>query len=417
MGRTTVEQSTNSYIVTNRLAHPEALNERELNSLAGKLLETLIPVITETTKKGMILKSAIVDMIPLRAYFSGIVTREMFLNVVMQLIDIVQDCKKSFMNENNLMLDFDYIFLHPRTKKLKCIFWPIVNNQNQHIASEFFKDLPFRVIFSKHEDHGYVSNYLQFFQQQHAPFSINSFEKLILEMTGKSVEGKSFLPTDSVQLENSKNPSNKLAGEKGNTGNIACNSFGQQNRATVPNLVQSRDCAKCGSTNKEDANFCVSCGSPFHLEKERLVESFVAVKIDPVSQAHGGTNTQTFSETTVLGAEDFDSGTTVLDADSLEEPSYPYLIREKSQEKISVDKPSFRIGKERRYCDYFIGDNNAVSRSHADILTKAGRYYIVDNNSTNKTYVDGRTVPVQKEVEIFSGTKLRLANEDFVFYI
>lgn len=416
MGRTTVEQSTNSYIVTNRLAHPEALNERELNSLAGKLLETLIPVNTETTKKGIILKSAIVDMIPLQAYFSGIVTKKIFLDVVMQLIDIVQDCKKSFMNENNLMLDFDYIFLHPRTKKLKCIFWPIVNNQNQHIPSEFFKDLPFRVVFSKHEDHGYVSNYLQFFQQ-HAPFSINGFEKLIFEMTGKSVEDKSFLPTDSVRLESSKNPSNKLSGEKGNTGNIAYNPFGQQERATVSKHAQSSACPRCSSISDENANFCVSCGSPLNVEKERLVESLVEVKVDPTPQTPGISETQTFSETTVLGAEDYDNGTTVLGADDLDEPTFPYLIREKTQEKILVGKPSFRIGKERMYCDYFVADNNAVSRSHADILTKSGRYYIVDHNSTNKTYVDGRVVPVQKEVEIFSGSKLRLANEDFVFYI
>lgn len=415
MGRTTVEQSTNSYIVTNRLAHPEAINERELNSIAGKLLETLIPVNTETTKKGIILKSAIVDMIPLQAYFSGIVTKKMFLDVVMQLIDIVQESKKNLMNENNLMLDFDYIFLNPRTKKLKCIFWPIVNNQNPQIPSEFFKDLPFRVVFTKHEDHGYVTNYLQFFQN-HAPFSINGFEKLIFELTGKSIEDKSYLPTDSVRLHGNKNQSNKLAGEKGNTGNIAYNPFGQQNRAIVPEKPKtSTPCPKCGGVNDEIANFCVSCGSPLMGGKENAHEPLVAVNIDPIPQSQ--TKTQTFSETTVLGAEGFDNGTTVLGAEALEEPTFPYLIREKNQEKILVDKPSFRIGKERRYCDYFVADNNAVSRSHADILTKAGRYYIVDNNSTNKTYVDGRVVPVQKEVEIFSGTKLKLANEEFVFYI
>ncbi|MEW8985779.1 MAG: FHA domain-containing protein [Bacillus sp. (in: firmicutes)] len=415
MGRTTVEQSTNSYIVTNRLVQPEAINERELNSIAGKLLETLIPVNTETTKKGIVLKSAIVDMIPLQAYFSGVVTKKMFLDVAMQLIDIVQECKKNLMNENNLMLDFDYIFLNPRTKKLKCIFWPIVDNQNPHIPSEFFKDFPFRVVFTKHENHAYVTNYLQFFQN-HAPFSIYGFEKLILELTDKSIEDKSYLPTDSVRLHGNKNQSNKLAGEKGNTGNIAYNPFGQQNHATLPEKSKSSaPCPKCGGVNDETANFCVSCGSPLMVGKENVLEPLAAVKIDPSPQTK--TKTRTFSETTVLCAEGFDNGTTVLGAEALEEPTFPYLIREKTQEKILVDKPSFRIGKERRYCDYFVADNNAVSRSHADILTKAGRYYIVDNNSTNKTYVDGRVVPVQKEIEIFSGTKLKLANEEFAFYI
>ena len=110
-------------------------------------------------------------------------------------------------------------------------------------------------------------------------------------------------------------------------------------------------------------------------------------------------------------------GTTVLGSEELDTPNFPYLIRNKNNEKIMVDKPSFRIGKERKYSDYFVSDNNAVSRSHADIITREKRYYIIDLNSTNKTYVDGRAIAIEKEIEIFDGTKLRLANEDFVFYI
>ena len=38
---------------------------------------------------------------------------------------------------------------------------------------------------------------------------------------------------------------------------------------------------------------------------------------------------------------------------------------------------------------YFIGDNTAVSRSHANIITREGRCFILDTNSTNHTYVNG----------------------------
>ena len=86
-------------------------------------------------------------------------------------------------------------------------------------------------------------------------------------------------------------------------------------------------------------------------------------------------------------------------------------------EKISVNKPSFRIGAERKYVDYWVSDNSTVSRSHADIITKDKRYYIIDLNSTNKTYVDNRAIAIQKEVELFNGTRIRLSNEDFVFYV
>ena len=127
-------------------------------------------------------------------------------------------------------------------------------------------------------------------------------------------------------------------------------------------------------------------------------------------------NTQGLSDgTTVLGADP--GGTTVLGSEELYTPSYPYLIRDKTNEKISVNKPSFRIGSERKYVDYWVNDNSTVSRSHADIITREKRYFIIDLNSTNKTYVDGRAIAVEKEVELFSGTKVRLSNEDFTFEI
>lgn len=137
-------------------------------------------------------------------------------------------------------------------------------------------------------------------------------------------------------------------------------------------------CSACGNVNSENTKFCIFCGN----------------KLEQPQPEPGG-----------------------YDYIPAPMPSFPYLVREKTNEKIDINKPSFRLGKERRYCDYFVADNNAVSRSHADIVTKGNRYFIIDNNSTNKTYVDFRAIPILQEVEIFSGTKIRLGNEDFTFYI
>ena len=95
---------------------------------------------------------------------------------------------------------------------------------------------------------------------------------------------------------------------------------------------------------------------------------------------------------------------------------YPTLFRVLTQETISVNKPVFRLGKERSYTDYFVSNNNAVSRSHADIITRESRCYVVDLNSKNRTYINDIPIPVQQETEIRDGDKLRLANEDFIFY-
>lgn len=73
------------------------------------------------------------------------------------------------------------------------------------------------------------------------------------------------------------------------------------------------------------------------------------------------------------------------------------------------------MGKERSYVDYFIGDNTAISRSHADFIIRDGKYYIVDKNSTNHTFVNGIMIQSNVETAITHGDIIRLANEDFEF--
>ena len=97
--------------------------------------------------------------------------------------------------------------------------------------------------------------------------------------------------------------------------------------------------------------------------------------------------------------------------------AYPYLIRLSNYDRIDVNKPSFRIGKEKSYVDYFVMNNSAVSRIHADIITRDGRYFIKDNNSTNRTFVNGSVIPFEQEVEIFDGDAIMLANEAFEFHV
>lgn len=122
-----------------------------------------------------------------------------------------------------------------------------------------------------------------------------------------------------------------------------------------------------------------------------------------------------FGETTVLGGASCGE-TTVLNANSNSfSQQRPYLVRIKNETKIIIDKPVFRIGKERSYVDYFIGDNPAISRSHANILSRDNKYFIVDTNSTNHTYIDGNMLQSNNEYEIANGSKIRLGNEDFEF--
>ena len=124
---------------------------------------------------------------------------------------------------------------------------------------------------------------------------------------------------------------------------------------------------------------------------------------------------QNFGETTVLGGGTNMGETTVLGASTATVQENPHLIRIKNNEKINLNKPVFRIGKEKSYVDYFIGDNTAISRSHANFITRDGEYFVTDTNSTNHTYVNGAMIQSNVETKLSHGDKVRLANEDFEF--
>lgn len=95
--------------------------------------------------------------------------------------------------------------------------------------------------------------------------------------------------------------------------------------------------------------------------------------------------------------------------------NYPKLTRRATGVTVNIDKPVFRIGKERDKVDFCITENRTVSRVHATIYTRSGSCYIEDNNSTNRTYINGTTVPANMEIKIKSGDVLKLSNEEFDF--
>lgn len=133
----------------------------------------------------------------------------------------------------------------------------------------------------------------------------------------------------------------------------------------------------------------------------------------PFTVNQGGMNTtvlnQGSGETTVLSQGS--NETTVLSQNT----SFGSLLRKKNNEKISINKAKFSIGKERSNVDYCVSDNTAVSRVHVVIRANGGKIYVADQRSTNGTFVNNVRVESGKEVELKSGDKLTLGDEDFIF--
>lgn len=117
--------------------------------------------------------------------------------------------------------------------------------------------------------------------------------------------------------------------------------------------------------------------------------------------------------TTVLS----DDGISVQQIQQMQPVNYHFasLTRQVTGEKIELGKPSYVLGKNPEKSDYAVAGNTNISRVHAVITMRNGRYYVMDQNSTNGTFINGRIIKAGQETEILPGDCLMLANEEFIF--
>ena len=321
----------------------------------------------------------ITGFISLKEFLKMPLNKQLFAQILQNILANLKAVESAYFNQQYLLMDINQVYVNPNTQHIYFIYVPILMFESGTSLREFLLGIIQHGTFAPGEDNSYVRDYITILNSG-INFSVFELEEYI----------------------------NKLLG---------------QNTSRIQEVV----CPNCKTKLKKGTNYCHVCGAKVSGNTGNTGKGVY----DPLADTGGDAvvddavekevvihkdNTQGLSDgTTVLGADP--GGTTVLGSEELEAPVFPYLIREKTEEKISVNKPSFRIGAERKYVDYWVNDNSTVSRSHADILTREKRYFIIDLNSTNKTYVDGRAIPVQKEIELFDGTRIRLSNEEFVFHI
>lgn len=405
MGKIVFDKRKEKITIVNKLMYPESVNERVYNAIISGGYEGFLPVCMRQKRKEISLECVIQGYITLNEYFGDIVTKKMFLDFVHEIVVQIRNCEKSMINSNNLDLQKDRIFIDPYSKTVKCIYWPVVNNQSANPVDIFLKQLPYEIFFDPNENCDYIEVYKAFFDDR-KPFSINNFERMVLELQGKKVMNGHSAPSG-VLSELSKENEAINKNQRLVNASIEYDPFAGIDFTVYSKVDNKKEgsskyyCESCGVEVAIQANFCVNCGTRI---TKRIIgdNSFV------------NDSTSNFGPI-ILGDES--AGTTVLGYSNAVEAYFPTILREKTNEKFLVNKPNYRIGKKRAVCDLCITDNTYISRNHADIISKENRYYIVDRKSTNKTYINGKVIPAEVEIEIFSGTKIRLGNENFIFSV
>lgn len=387
MSKLKVKFKNSQITVKSKLSKDEQINAREVEILNSKIIRGIMKPTVEGEKKLSYLSPG---GIKLEAYLKKGITKNDFFLVIAQILEAVKSIGRNSFNINNLILNMKYVFVNEMTHELHFVYQPIYSSAISSDLAPFLYDVAYSVTLALNEDYKCVNNFIAYLKGLQAVSVIN-IEKYLLDV----------YPQIYKQVKRQKYGQSEYLGSFKNGKDI----YYDMDKRRKPTPLADDDSTSLLS-EKNDKDEVTSL----------LMED---VKDTPTSLLDDDNN-----EPTSLLVEDEDEATSLLiddEATSLlsERPqiTYPYLIRKNSFDRMDINKPVFRIGKERSYVDYFVANNNAVSRIHADIITKNNSFFVKDENSTNGTYVNGNRLSPNEEVQVFDGDIITFANEEFEFHI
>ena len=93
-----------------------------------------------------------------------------------------------------------------------------------------------------------------------------------------------------------------------------------------------------------------------------------------------------------------------------------FVFRVGTEERCEINKARFSIGKSQN-ADYTVTGNNKISRVHAIVIYEKGSFFLADNHSSNRTFLENQELNPDRMYELTEGSRIRLANEEFVFHL
>ncbi|MBE6817530.1 MAG: FHA domain-containing protein [Ruminococcaceae bacterium] len=369
MSKLKQKNKNNQIIILSKLEKKEQINQQELETLSAKNMKGVMrPTVLKPRKIEYLAPSGIT----LEQYLANEISLNEFYVLFAQIIEIVKVLSRNGFNLSNLMLDFKFVYVNLRTKEVHMLYQPLITQQCVCMLPSFLCDMISKTKPALGENLSSVVNLSNYIIGLKGAFTPEKMEEYIVQN----------YPQVYKQIPRQKpGQSQQFKGD---------DLYYRQDRMKQTVSANTRD---YGTMNSGANGFDQESDTALLVEDEEATSLLTRSDTSSIDEADG---------TALLYQEQF---------------KYPFLIRKSNFDRKDIDKPVFRVGKERSYVDYFVQNNSAVSRLHADIISNDGHFFIKDNNSTNGTFVNGVEIYPEREVEIFDGDEIILANEEFEFHI
>lgn len=389
MGKVVFRENREGIFVINYILPTEIIYYKELEVIRSGKLREVLPVTVEYKWWKVRLVCQGEKQMTLATGLQQVQNNVEFLNLLINVLGSIVLCKQYGLYMNHLCLDFNHIYVDKETGRYLFIYWPIVNSTCVYSVKEFFLQISTTYAYmsgvNSYEKQQLIEEYQNFIKQMDE-FEFSIFQKFlhglqkkyVHQTTPVTVQWAQEIPEQFFQRSNGL----KESGRQSEVESI-------EEIEEIETGGRTEYFPELANEGEHTENMIVAKAK----KEEEPMHLFLEDRKD--EKKHPAT-----AELTVV---------------TKNESSGFYLLRMATNEKIRVSKTIFRIGKNKRYVDYAIEDNPAISSIHADIVLREGRCYFYDNHSTNKSYIEDKRANPDQEMEIYVGSRVRLANEEFMF--
>lgn len=327
-------------------------------------------------------------------YLKRYITVETYFDIVGQIVTMLQKMQREGMQ---VALDMQTMQVENGKVKFQLTMEDSVYDLEK--IQNFLKEMTFGCIFEANENCQKVTSFLQYLDNPSACISLEAIMQYCFGEAGQTntqpqMRQQSIPPVQTVQAQMRPQsvPSGQLNRQQSQSVQSQPNI--QQRQGVLPQQsMQSQ--AAVGETGVLGAGFWENLEQQYQQGDTQNGETGV---LDPSFWEKALQNTPSVR----------------LDNPRQSQIVYGKLVNVKTGQETLITRDNFWIGKED--VDLQIS-KEVISRRHAVLISKDNHYFVSDNGSTNKTYVNNREIPARASVEIFNGTRIKFANEEYEFQI
>ncbi len=392
MSKFKIEHSAGQNFLVVQGQKGQQISDREFYAINNGMIPGLLKA--DLIRKGSTFKLSynISGFISLKEFLLNPLNKQSFAKLLGNILNNLKALQKAYYNHQFILMDMDAAMVNPATQQVNFVYVPITFYDSGTNLKEFLLSIIQCCSFVPGENTDYVKDYIRILNNG-INFSVFDLEEYIKRLNG---------------------------------GEYSSNT--------------TKKCTRCGAVLQPNVNFCAVCGfkiaglsankpqavyNPAKVLKEQQAASQIASVQPPTPPVPpvqppvpinnlGQQNPQYLE--TISTSQPIANESVRQPVPSVQAPQMAaQIIRLNTGERIRITSDSFKIGKDPFNSEYCIRDNTAVSRIHALIKRVNNRWFITDMNSTNSTYINDRKLYPNVEVELFDGTNIRLANENFIF--